>query len=68
MRSRISIGGYVRPYVRRSVRPSVRRLVGQIIRRSHTSWISDILTEMKQNSAKNMILSHLEDIKAKIEQ
>ena len=48
------------PSVRRSVRPSVRP--------SHMSWISDISTEMKQNSTKNMILSHLEDIKAKIEQ
>ena len=52
MRSRISIRGYVRPSVRRS----------------HTSWISDLSIEMKQNSTKNMILNHLEDIKAEIEQ
>ena len=44
--------------------PSVRRSV----RRSHTSWISDISTEMKQNSTKNMMLRHLKDIMAKIEQ
>ena len=47
-----------------SVRPSVRPSVG----RSHTSWISDISTEMKQNSTKNMMLRHLKVIKAKIEQ
>ena len=51
-----------------SVRRSVRRSVGPSVGRSHTSWISDILTEMKQNSTKNMILSHLVDVKAKIEQ
>ena len=60
MRSRISMRGYVRPSVGPSVRPSVRP--------SHTSWISDISTEMKQNSTENMILRHLKDIKAKIEQ
>ena len=32
------------------------------------SWISDISTEMKQNSTKNMMLRHLKVIKAKIEQ
>ena len=35
---------------------------------SHTGWISDISTEMKQNSTKNMMLRHLKDITAKIEQ
>ena len=55
MRSRIFITGYVRPSVGLSVGRSVRH-------------ISDILTEMKQNSTKNMMLRHLKVIKAKIEQ
>ena len=49
-----------------SVRPSVGRSVGHTD--SHTSWISDISTEMKQNSTKNTMLRHLQDIKAEIEQ
>ena len=47
---------------------SVRLSVGRAERPSHTSWISDISSEMKQNRTKNMILRHLKDIKAKIEQ
>ena len=42
--------------------------VGPSVRQSVTRWISDISTEMKQNSIKNMIIRHLKDIKAKIEQ
>ena len=42
--------------------------VGPSVRQSHTSWNSDISTEMEQNSTKNMTLHHLKDIKAKIEQ
>ena len=64
MRSRIFIRGYVRPSIGQLVHPSV----GPSIRRSHTSWIPDISTEMKQNSTENMVLRHLKDIKAKIEQ
>ena len=50
------------------VSPSVRQSIGRSVRRSHTSWIADISTEMKQNSTKNMMLRHLKVIKAKIEQ
>ena len=63
----MSIWGYVRP----SIRPSVSPSICPSVHRSHTSWISDISdisTEMKQNSTKNKILSNLEDIKAKIQQ
>ena len=53
---------------RNSIRGYVRRSVGQSVRPSHKSWISDISTEMKQNSTKYMMLRHLKVIKAKIEQ
>ena len=42
--------------------------VGPSVGRSDMSWISDISTEMKQNSTRNMMQRHLKDIKAKIEQ
>ena len=48
--------------------PSVGRSVRRSVRPSHTSWISDISTEMKQNSNKDMMLRHLKVLKAKIEQ
>ena len=52
MRSRISMRGWVRRTVRRSVRPS---------HMSEISEKSDVLTEMEQNSTKNMKLYHLKD-------
>ena len=58
----VFLDAFSHPYKR--VRPSV----GRSVRPSQASWISDISTEMKQKSTKNMLPSHLKDIKARIEQ
>ena len=54
-------GVSVRPSVRPSIGPSVHRSVRPLVRRSHSSWISEKLAEFEQNSIRNKKVCHLKD-------